>query len=145
MAWELEDAEQRFGELLRRAVEEGPQVVSRYDEGVAVLLSAETYRTLSGRDNDFKDFLLSAPDMSELELERLRGLRGRMSMLGNDEIEAGESAELERAYAEDGTPCPESRAAVMKRLRTRFMDIKCDLAEELIRERREEAAREEQK
>ncbi len=70
MPWQLQDAKQKFSQLVRRALEEGPQVVTRHGEEVVVVLSAETYRELSGSRPDFKTFLLSDPDLSELELSR---------------------------------------------------------------------------
>lgn len=69
MAWPVQDAKQKFSEFVRKAIHEGPQVVSRHGEEVAVLVSVETYRKLSGSGKDFKAFLLEGPD-SELELER---------------------------------------------------------------------------
>ena len=70
MSWQLQEAKQKFSELVRKAEQEGPQVVTRHGEEVAVLVSAATYRELSGRGEDFKTFLLSGPDLSELEIER---------------------------------------------------------------------------
>lgn len=72
MPWQVQDAKQRFSELVRKAVDEGPQVVTRHGEEVAVVISVETYRELSGIDNDFKAFLLSWPEATGLELERSR-------------------------------------------------------------------------
>lgn len=46
------------------------------------------------------------------------------------------------ARAEEGRLIFEPRAAVVKRLRERFKDVKGSLASELLAERREEAARE---
>ncbi|MDQ3397880.1 MAG: AbrB/MazE/SpoVT family DNA-binding domain-containing protein [Deinococcota bacterium] len=46
------------------------------------------------------------------------------------------------ARVENGRLIFEPRAAVVKRLRERFKDIKGSLADELLAERREEAARE---
>ena len=69
MAWQLQEAKQRFSELVRRAQEEGPQVVTRHGKEVAVLISAEQYRKIS-RGLDFKEFLRSAPDLSGLDVER---------------------------------------------------------------------------
>ena len=46
------------------------------------------------------------------------------------------------ARAEEGRLIFEPRAAVVKRLRERFRDVKGSLADELLAERREEAARE---
>ncbi len=70
MTWQVQEAKQKFSELVRKAQQEGPQVVTRHGEEVAVLVSAETYRKLSGSGGDFKAFLLTGPDLSDLELER---------------------------------------------------------------------------
>ncbi len=70
MTWQVQEAKQRFSELLRRAVSEGPQVVTRHGEPIAVVVSADEYRRLSAERLDFKQFLLSGPDLGELQLER---------------------------------------------------------------------------
>lgn len=69
MSWQVQEAKQRFSELLRRTREEGPQVVTRHGEKVAVVISAEDYLKLAG-EHDFKAFLLSAPDMEDGEIIR---------------------------------------------------------------------------
>ncbi|UCH26098.1 MAG: type II toxin-antitoxin system Phd/YefM family antitoxin [Trueperaceae bacterium] len=70
MAWQIQEAKQKFSELIKRAHQEGPQVVTRHGEEVAVVVSAETYRRLSGSAKDFKAFLLSGPDLGELDIQR---------------------------------------------------------------------------
>ena len=70
MAWQLQDAKQRLSQLIRQAQEEGPQVLTRRGEEVAVVLSAEAYRQLSGSRGDFKSFLAEGPDLDELEIRR---------------------------------------------------------------------------
>ncbi len=70
MSWQLQEAKQRFSELVRRTLEEGPQVVTRHGEEVVVVVPAEEFRRMSGEKPDFKKFLLSAPDLSVLDLER---------------------------------------------------------------------------
>ncbi len=70
MAWQLQEAKQKFSQVVQRARDEGPQLVTRHGEVVAVVLSAEKYRELTEGEQDFKDFLLSGPDLSVLELER---------------------------------------------------------------------------
>lgn len=35
MSWQLQEAKQRFSELVRRALDEGPQVVTRHDPDMA--------------------------------------------------------------------------------------------------------------
>jgi len=45
-AWEIQDAEARFSELLRASVEDGPQTVSRRGVPLAVLVSVEQWNAL---------------------------------------------------------------------------------------------------
>jgi prevent-host-death family protein len=72
VSWQLQEAKQKFSELVRRALEDGPQVVTRRGEEVVVVVAAEEYRRLSGDKPNFKEFLMSAPDLSVLDLERPR-------------------------------------------------------------------------
>lgn len=69
--WQLQDAKQRFSELIRSVQTDGPQFVTRHGEEVAVVIDIAEYRRLRGGEEDFKDFLRSAPDMDLLEIERL--------------------------------------------------------------------------
>jgi prevent-host-death family protein len=70
MNWQLQEAKQRFSELVRRTLDEGPQVVTRHGRDVVVVLAADTYRRLTGQVPDFKSFLLSAPDLTVLDLDQ---------------------------------------------------------------------------
>ena len=74
MSWQLQEAKQRFSELVRRTLEEGPQVVTRHGEEVVVVVPAEEFRRMQPEKPDFKEFLLSGPDLSVLDLERPREL-----------------------------------------------------------------------
>ena len=67
--WQLQEAKQRFSELVRSAEREGPQFVTRHGEEVAVLIDIAEYRRLRGGTEDFKTFLRSAPDV-DLEIDR---------------------------------------------------------------------------
>ncbi len=66
MSWQLQEAKQRFSELVRRTQREGPQVVTRHGEEVVVVVPAEEFRRMnerqSGEKMDFKEFLMSAPE-----------------------------------------------------------------------------------
>jgi prevent-host-death family protein len=70
MRWQLQDAKQRFSELLRSARREGPQIVTRHGEEVAVVVSMEDYRRLTSDKPAFKEFILAAPDLGVLEVKR---------------------------------------------------------------------------
>ena len=72
MAWQLQQAKQRFSEVVRRANEEGPQTVTRRGEEAVVVVAAEEYRTLVGKKPGLKELLFSGPDWSVLDLERDR-------------------------------------------------------------------------
>lgn len=74
MPWQLQEAKQKFSQVVRRALNEGPQVVTRHGETVVVVISAEEYRRLTEKKPDFAEFLLSAPDLSVLDLERARDI-----------------------------------------------------------------------
>jgi prevent-host-death family protein len=70
MDWQLQEAKQKFSELVRRAVDEGPQPVTRHGETVVVVVSIDEYRRLTSSKPDFAEFLLSAPDLTPLDLKR---------------------------------------------------------------------------
>jgi prevent-host-death family protein len=67
--WQLQEAKQRFSELIRSVETDGPQFVTRHGEEVAVVIDIAEYRRLRGGAEDFKAFLRSAPDL-DLEISR---------------------------------------------------------------------------
>ena len=74
MTWQLQEAKQRFSEVVRRALDEGPQFVTRNGKSAVVVLDIAEYRRLKGVPLDFKDFLLTMPRIDDLELERSKEL-----------------------------------------------------------------------
>ena len=72
MQWQLQEAKQHFSELVRKALDEGPQMVTRHGNEAVVVLAAQTYRQLA--QPDLARFLLHCPgpDLSELELDSVR-------------------------------------------------------------------------
>jgi prevent-host-death family protein len=72
MRWQLQEAKQRFSELVRHARADGPQVVTKHGAEVAVVVSIEEYRRLTDELPSFKDFLLTAPDLDALDIDRSR-------------------------------------------------------------------------
>jgi prevent-host-death family protein len=70
MTWRLQQAKQRLSEVVDRAIEEGPQVVTRHGKEVAVVVGMEDYKRLAALRPDFKRFLLEAPPFAELTIER---------------------------------------------------------------------------
>ncbi len=72
MRWQLQEAKQRFSEVVRAAQAEGVQFVTRHGEEVAVVLDIAAYRRMTGAAVDLKDYLRSAPDLDALEIVRPR-------------------------------------------------------------------------
>ena len=69
--WQLQEAKQSFSEVVRKALSEGPQVVTRNGQDAVVVVEAGEYRRLKGEVMDFKEFLLSGPRFDDdLEIER---------------------------------------------------------------------------
>lgn len=67
--WTLSDAQRHFDDVLRKALEEEPQRIEHQGETVVVLSDTE-YRRLMPKKRTFIEFLLSAPDLSDLDFER---------------------------------------------------------------------------
>ena len=74
MVWPLQDAKQRFSEVVR-AAEKAPQIITRHGKEVAVVLDIEEYR----RDHrpGLIDFLLSGPRLDDDFADELNSLRDR--------------------------------------------------------------------
>jgi antitoxin Phd len=82
--WQLQDAKNRFSQLVTQAQRSGPQIVTRHGVEAAVVLSYDDYTKLSRarRNRSLVDVLLSAPRVpGGLQVERSRDL-GRKVDLG---------------------------------------------------------------
>ena len=61
MDWQLQDAKNRFSEVVSRARREGPQVVTLRGQRAAVVLSVESYDALLAARPSLVDRLLAGP------------------------------------------------------------------------------------
>jgi antitoxin Phd len=68
--WQVQEAKQRFSEVLRRAQSDGPQIITRHGEEVAVIIEATEFHRLASDTMDFKEFLRSGPSWDDLDLTR---------------------------------------------------------------------------
>lgn len=69
--WQLQDAKNRFSELVNRALSAGPQVVTRRGKEVIVVLSQDDYQALQARQSTLVEFFRESPLFGvDLELER---------------------------------------------------------------------------
>lgn len=72
MNWTLAKAKNALSEVVRSAVEKGPQSITVRGRRTAVVLSQADYEQLTRpeRTRDFKAFLLSIPSLEGVDLER---------------------------------------------------------------------------
>ncbi|HEY3716678.1 MAG TPA: type II toxin-antitoxin system Phd/YefM family antitoxin [Jatrophihabitantaceae bacterium] len=56
--WQVQEAKQKFSELLRKVHSDGPQFVTRHGEEVAVVIDIEEFRRFHGSKGDLDDPLL---------------------------------------------------------------------------------------
>ena len=78
--WQVQEAKNKFSELLRESKTRGPQVITKHGHREAVVLSGEEYDRLTGRKSvphkegetdyskmNFREFLLAIPKCEDLE------------------------------------------------------------------------------
>lgn len=71
MIWTLQDAKNKFSELVERAAKEGPQTVTKHGKSAVVVVSTQDWEELQGSDLSLADFFASSPLAdSGLEIDR---------------------------------------------------------------------------
>lgn len=69
--WQLQDAKNRFSELVNKALDEGPQIVTRRGEEVVVVVSSKAYQKTIKTQTSLLEFFRQSPLLGvELDLER---------------------------------------------------------------------------
>ncbi len=76
--WQLQEAKARFSEVVKRAVNEGPQEITVRGESTAVVISRDDYEKLKAPakpKQSFVEFMRASPWYGiELDLERDKSL-----------------------------------------------------------------------
>jgi prevent-host-death family protein len=70
MEWQFAEAKNRLSEVFDKAVSEGPQKVTRRGRPTMIIITEEDLAKQKRLKRDFKEFLFSLPDMSDLDIER---------------------------------------------------------------------------
>ena len=71
--WQLQEAKNKFSQVVNEALEKGPQVVTRRGEDVVVIISKEEYGCLKKSQSNLSEFFRQSPLVGvELDLERDR-------------------------------------------------------------------------
>ena len=76
--WQIQEAKQRFSEMIRAVRSQGPQVITRHGEDIAVVLDISHFHQLTRRAVNLTDILLGGPKVddsivdvfAEIEAER---------------------------------------------------------------------------
>lgn len=79
-SWQVQNAKAHFSELLNTCIKDGPQMVTRRNEAVAVLVSVEQWRQLhnSARPS-LKSLLLSDVGRSEFDIPQRNFAKRRIT------------------------------------------------------------------
>jgi len=63
--WQIQEAKQRFSEMIRAVTTEGPQVITRHGVDVAVVVDIGEYRRLTRPAVDLASILLGGPKLDD--------------------------------------------------------------------------------
>ena len=79
--WQLQEAKNRLSELVRKAREEGPQVITIHGTDAVVVMAAEQFRKLSPHKRTLLEFFRRSPLVGvELDIPRSRDTGRRVSL-----------------------------------------------------------------
>ena len=71
--WQLQDAKNRFSEVVDKALRDGPQIVTRRGVKTVVILSVKDYQRLKKPKSNLVDFFRKSPLKGiKLDLERAK-------------------------------------------------------------------------
>jgi antitoxin Phd len=71
--WQLQDAKNRFSEVVNRAITDGPQEISRHGKKTAVVLSISEYQKLKRKEStgSISNFFRHSP-LTQIVIERTK-------------------------------------------------------------------------
>jgi antitoxin Phd len=80
--WQLQDAKNRFSEVVEDAIQHGPQIITRRGKETAIVISYEAYRNMLLSQKKLSDFFRESPLVGvDLDLARdTSPVRGDMAL-----------------------------------------------------------------
>jgi prevent-host-death family protein len=69
--WQMQEAKAKFGDVVRRAAAEGPQIVTYRGADTAVILSIDEYHRLQANRPSFIDYLMSGPKLDDETVDEI--------------------------------------------------------------------------
>ena len=99
MAWQLQEAKAKFSELVQKAIDEGPQTVTRHGKDTVVVLSVEQFKKLEARRPSLLEVLMLQPRGldSSCPSERSRSVRSSGDSAARYQCPLGAAAEASAA------------------------------------------------
>ncbi len=73
--WQLQEAKNKFSEVVDHAVKHGPQIITRRGVETAIVLSFQEYRRMLLRQNKLSEYFRKSP-LRGVELDLKRDKRG---------------------------------------------------------------------
>ena len=61
MSWQLQEAKNKLSEVVDRALEDGPQEITRHGKKTAVIISMQEYKKLKNQKGNLVDFFRKSP------------------------------------------------------------------------------------
>jgi prevent-host-death family protein len=73
--WQLQQAKNRFSEVVKKALRDGPQIVTKRGIETVVIMSVEEYKRLNRPQSDLAEFFRNSPLRgADLDLDRNKDL-----------------------------------------------------------------------
>jgi prevent-host-death family protein len=69
--WQMQQAKAKFSDVVKRAVTEGPQLVTYRGADTAVILSIEEYRRLEAKRLSLVEYLMSGPKLDDETIDEI--------------------------------------------------------------------------
>lgn len=71
MSWQVQDAKNRFSEVIEKAIAAGPQIITRHGTETAVVMSIAEFRRLTRPAQSLSQFLRNSP-LADIAVDELR-------------------------------------------------------------------------
>ncbi|MBC8233863.1 type II toxin-antitoxin system Phd/YefM family antitoxin [bacterium] len=69
--WQMQEAENKLGEVIKQSLENGPQAITQQGRDIAIVISLDDYRKLLMKpEDDLVSFFRNSPLVGAIELNR---------------------------------------------------------------------------
>lgn len=79
--WQLQEAKNRLSEVVEKAINTGPQTITRHGEDVVIVVAAAEYQKLTSPKSSLLEFFRNSPFRDiELDIKRSRDLGRKIKL-----------------------------------------------------------------